>query len=41
MLDSVIISKEELARQFNVSRATVYRLAAKLDKEFIEQTQQV
>ncbi len=41
MLDSVIISKEDLARQFNVSRATVYRLAAKLDKDFIEQSKQV
>jgi DNA invertase Pin-like site-specific DNA recombinase len=40
MLDSVVISKEELARQFNVSRATVYRLAAKLDKDFIEQSTQ-
>ena len=40
MLDSVVISKEDLAQQFNVSRATVYRLAAKLDKDFIEQTQQ-
>lgn len=39
MLDSVVISKEELARQFNVSRATVYRLAAKLDKDFVEQRQ--
>ena len=39
MLDSVVISKEDLARQFNVSRATVYRLAAKLDKDFIEQSQ--
>lgn len=26
ILDSVIISKEDLARLFNVSRATVYRL---------------
>jgi DNA invertase Pin-like site-specific DNA recombinase len=41
MLDSVDISKEELARQFNVSRATVYRLAAKLDKEFEEQAQAI
>jgi hypothetical protein len=40
MLDSVVISKEDLARQFNVSRATVYRLAAKLDKDFVEQAQQ-
>ena len=39
MLESVVISKEELARQFNVSRATVYRLAARLDKDFIEQAQ--
>ena len=41
MLESVVISKEDLARQFNVSRATVYRLAAKLDKEFEEQNQEV
>ena len=41
MLESVVISKEELARQFNVSRATIYRLAAKLDKEFEEQNQVV
>ncbi|WP_321366174.1 recombinase family protein [uncultured Desulfuromusa sp.] len=40
MLETVVISKEELARQFNVSRATVYRLAAKLDKDFEEQLQQ-
>ncbi len=40
MLDSVVISKEDLAQQFNVSRATVYRLAAKLDKDFEEQDQQ-
>ena len=39
MLETVVISKEELARQFNVSRATVYRLAAKLDQEFEEQIQ--
>lgn len=37
MLESVVVSKEDLARQFNVSRATVYRLAAKLDKEFEEE----
>ncbi|GEM_PF-1871301 len=41
MLDSVAISKEELARQFNVSRATVYRLAAKLEKEFEQQAQAI
>ncbi|HEY5672165.1 MAG TPA: recombinase family protein [Malonomonas sp.] len=40
MLESVVISKEDLARQFNVSRATVYRLAAKLDKDFVGQAQQ-
>ena len=39
VLESVVMSKEDLARQFNVSRATVYRLAAKLDKEFVEQAQ--
>lgn len=37
MLESVVISKEDLARQFNISRATVYRLSAKLDKDFLEQ----
>ncbi len=41
MLESVVVSKEKLARQFNVSRATVYRLAAKLDKEFEDQTQAI
>ena len=41
MLESVVISKEGIARQFNVSRGTVYRLAAKLDKEFEEQTQAI
>lgn len=40
MLDSVVISKEDLARQFNVSRATIYRLAAKLDNDFVQQVQQ-
>ncbi len=39
MLESVAISKEDLARQFNVSKATVYRLAAKLDQDFVEQAQ--
>lgn len=39
MLESVVIRKEDLARQFNVSRATVYRLAAKWDKELVEQVQ--
>lgn len=37
LLESVVISKEELAQQVNVSRATVYRLAAMLDREFEEQ----
>jgi DNA invertase Pin-like site-specific DNA recombinase len=41
MLESVVVSKKELAREFNVSRATVYRLAAKLDKEFEEQVQAI
>ena len=40
MLETVVMSKEDLARQFNVSRATVYRLAANLDRDFIEQVQQ-
>jgi DNA invertase Pin-like site-specific DNA recombinase len=40
MLESVVISKEDLARQFNVSRATIYRLAAKLDNDFVQQVQQ-
>ena len=40
MLESVVVSKEDLARQFNVSRGTIYRLAAKLIKEFEEQHQQ-
>ncbi|PNU20764.1 hypothetical protein C2E25_05995 [Geothermobacter hydrogeniphilus] len=39
MLESVVISKEDLARQFNVSRATVYRLAAKADMDFQKQVQ--
>jgi DNA invertase Pin-like site-specific DNA recombinase len=34
MLESVVASKKELAQQFNVSRATIYRLSARLDKEF-------
>ena len=40
MLETVVMSKEDLARQFKVSRATVYRLAANLDRDFIEQIQQ-
>lgn len=35
MLEADVISKQDLARQFNVSRATIYRMAAKLDKEFV------
>jgi DNA-binding MurR/RpiR family transcriptional regulator len=41
MQEFVVVSKKELAHQFNVSRATVYRLAAKLDKEFEEQVQAI
>jgi transposase len=37
----VVVSKKELAREFNVSRATVYQLAAKLDKEFEEQVRTI
>ena len=40
MLETVGMSKGDLARQFNVSRATVYRLAANLDRDFVEQVQQ-
>ncbi len=40
VLESVVMSQEDLARQFNVSRATVYRLVARLEKDFVEQAQQ-
>ena len=38
-LETVVISKEDLAQQFNVSKAAVYRLVAKQDKDFVEQVQ--